>query len=87
MTKLYLILDDEPLTRKNIVLVDNEKQAKAIVGDDPYMGYEELETLSDEDVKNWVCDNRLSTMDNAVEFVEAHCMDCNVNYNEKCPYL
>ena len=87
MTKLYLILDDEPLTRKNIVLVDNEKQAKAIVGNDPYMGYEELETLSDEDVKNWVCDNRLSTMDNAVEFVEAHCRGCNVKYNEKCPYL
>ena len=87
MTELFLILDDEPLTRRNITLVDTEKQAKAIVGNNPYMSYEKVETLSDDDVKDWVCDERLSTMDNASLFYDKYCRDCVVNYDEKCPYM
>jgi len=87
MTELYLILDDEPLTRKNIVLVEKEEQAKAITKNERYMSYEKVETLSEADVKDMVCDNRLSTMDNALEFYDAHCKDCTVKYNEDCPYL
>lgn len=87
MTKVFLIFDDEPLTYRNIRLVDNEEQAKAITENDDYMYYEELETMSDDIVKDIVCDEKLRTMDNAMEFVDAHCMDCDVGYNEVCPYI
>lgn len=87
MTELFLILDDEPLTRRNITLVDTEKQAKAIVKNNSYMSYEKVETLSDGDVKDWVCDERLSTMDNASLFYNKYCKDCTVSYDEECPHM
>lgn len=87
MTKVYLILDDEPLTRRNIVLVDTEEQAIAITKNNMYMSYEVIETLDESNVKDMVCDERLSTMDNALEFYDAHCVDCKVKFDEDCPYL
>ena len=87
MSIVYLILDDEPLTRRNIMIVETEKQAKAIVGNNPYMSYEKLETLSDSDVKAWVCDERLSTMDNASLFYDKYCRDCTTRFDEDCPYM
>ena len=87
MTKVYLILDDEPLTRRSIVLVDTEEQAIAITKNNMYMSYEVIETLDESDVKDMVCDERLSTVDNTLEFYHAHCVDCKVKFDENCPYL
>ncbi len=87
MTELYLILDDEPLDRRSIILVETEEQAIAITKNEQYMSYQKVETLSERDVKDMVCDNRYSKMDNVLEFYDAHCEDCNVKYNEDCPYL
>lgn len=85
--KAYLILSDEPLDRRSIVLVETEEQAKAITKCDYYLTYQEVGIMSDDDVKEIVCDERLSKMDTALEFYDAHCENCDVKFNEECPYL
>lgn len=83
---LYLMLDDEPLDRRSIVLVDSEDKAKILVEQGRYEFYQEIESLSDDDVKDSICDNLLSEMDTANEFFEVHCRDCDVSYDKVCPY-
>ena len=51
MTKVvYLMLDDEPLDRRSIVIVDSEEKAKILVKQRRYDSYEEISLLSDDDV-------------------------------------
>ena len=89
MVKLYLILDDEPLTRRNIRLVETEEQAKMITENEPYMGYEEVETMSEEVLKDIICEKRLKqfNIDDVCKFVDEHCLDCETKYNEECPFM
>lgn len=89
MVKLYLILDDEPLTRRNIRLVETEEQAKIITENEPYMDYEEVETMSEEVLKDIVCEKRLDqfSIDDVYKFIDEHCLDCETKYDEKCPFI
>ena len=88
MNEVFLILSDEPLDRRSLLLVDSKEKAKVIVeSDSRFIGYQSVNLLSDEGIKDIVCDNKLSTMDNAAEFVAVHCMDCKCGYDEICPYI
>ena len=58
-----------------------------MVEKDDYGSYEEINVFTNEDVKEVICDNRLSTMDNAALFYETYCNECNSKYDEDCPYM
>lgn len=84
--EVFLILDDEPLTRRNITLVGTEDQAKAIVKDEEYMFYESVGLMSDKDIKDILCDKVLSEIDDWEKFYDTHCENCSLTYKEVCPY-
>ena len=87
MTKVvYLMLDDEPLDRRSIVIVDSEEKAKILVKQRRYDSYEEISLLSDDDVKENLCDEILSNMENWEAFDDAYCKNCVATYNEVCPF-
>lgn len=87
MTEIYLILDDEPLDRRSITLVDSEEKAELLTKDSEYMFYQKVDVLSDDDVKSMLCDKRLNKVDDWQSFYTAHCEDCNVRFNEDCPHI
>ena len=84
--EVFLILDDEPLSRRNMTLVKTEDQAKAIVKDEEYMSYESVELMSDKDIKDILCDKVLSEIDDWEKFYDTHCENCSLTYREVCLY-
>lgn len=83
---IYLMLDDEPLDRRSIVFVNSEEKAKILVKYGRYDFYQEISLLSDDDVKDAICEDILNKIDNWEEFHNIHCKECTVPYNEVCPF-
>lgn len=86
MEEVFLILDDEPLTRRNIQLVRTEEQAKLITEDEEYMYYECVKLMDDKSIKDILCEKVLDKIEDWETFYNIHCNMCDISYNEVCPY-
>lgn len=78
--KCYLMLDDEPLDRRSLVIVKTEEEAlKLIRYVSWWESYEEVDMMEAKDVDIMISDNIVGRLDD--DTYEQYCSDCN---NLKC---
>ena len=84
MKRMYIMLDDEPLDRRSIVLVETKSQAKSLVENKIFYSYSEVKVWEDDDIFESICDEILYR--SKVPY-EKYCEDCLLTYLtvEDCP--
>lgn len=77
--KVYLMMDDEPLDRRSIVLVDSLDNAEKLVKVGAFEWYEKIDTLDNDDVNLMVADricSKLSEGEKKEECRSCEMLDC-----------